>query len=119
MVHQGIEPLRIGLEAPDDADKAIGVATIKNQSICGSAGNRRVWEQYHHILNPHTLTSPTHIKAVWTVADSALIADAMSTCLFFVDPEKLTPSFAFDYVILYEDNTVRASDTFPGKLFFA
>ncbi len=112
------EPIRVGLEHPDDTSLAIGIAEISNESICGSAGNRRTWGKFHHILDPHTLKSPRHIKAVWVIAKTALLADALTTCLFFVEPEPLQMEFNFEYVILYADNSVKQSDKFRGELFF-
>ena len=44
---------RIGLENPENAKQAVGLVEINNMSICGSAGNRRVWDKYHHIINPN------------------------------------------------------------------
>ena len=111
------EPIRVGLEHPGDTTKVIGVARILNQSICGSAGNRRSWEQFHHILDPHKLESPNHIAAVWVIAKTALIADALTTCLFFVEPYVLQTAFNFEYVILNADYSVKVSENFKGELF--
>ena len=55
----GPEVMRVGLEHPDHHDEVIGVATLGNQSLCGSAGNRRAWEGFNHIINPNTQSSPT------------------------------------------------------------
>lgn len=111
-------PLRIGLEHPDNPKKAIGVAELTNGSLCGSAGNRRKWQGFHHIINPHTLTSPNHIKAVWVIAESGLLADGLTTCLFFAKPETLQTYFDFKYVILNEDLTLTKSNDFPGEFFY-
>ena len=74
----------IGLEHPGNYEQLVGVAHIANQSICGSAGNRRAWGAYHHIINPKNQSSPNHVRATWVIADSTLIADGLSTALFFV-----------------------------------
>lgn len=110
---------RVALEDPCDTTKAIGVVQIGRESICGSAGNRRVWESFHHIINPFTLTSPNHISAVWVIANSALLADALTTCLFFTEPEILAKEFDFQYVILRADYSVDVSKNFKGELFVA
>jgi FAD:protein FMN transferase len=109
--------LRIGLEDPRDTSRVIGVAEIKNQSICGSAGNRRKWGDFHHIINPKTLTSPSEILAVWVISRKGLLADALATCLFFIPPEKLLSYYEFEYVILNADSSVTKSKTFSGELF--
>ena len=110
-------PIRVALEHPKDTESAIGVAHILNESICGSSGNRRVWGKYHHILNPHTQESPRHIAAVWMIAKTALIADALTTALYFVEPEKLETEFLFEYLVMFKDATVNKSNGFNAELF--
>jgi thiamine biosynthesis lipoprotein len=107
----------VGLEHPDDPTLAIGVANVKNRSICGSSGSRRKWDRFHHTINPHTLTSPTEIKAVWTIADTCMLADILSTALFLDPQPDLYKDFNFEYVLLYKDNTAEKSKDFPGELF--
>lgn len=109
--------LRIGLEHPQDFSKVIGIATIENQSLCGSAGNRRAWGEFHHIINPHTLSSPRNILATWTVAKTTLLADAMATCLFFTPPEKLLKYYSFDYLVMSANGSVKSSSSFPAEIF--
>lgn len=115
--HPANKLLEVGLENPFDTTEVIGVATIANESICGSAGNRRAWKNFHHIIDPSTLASPRTIAAVWTIADSALLADALSTCLFFVSSATLAPHYDFEYVILYHDFSIEKSPYFPGTFF--
>lgn len=117
--HTKPEPLRVGLEDPNDSAQVVGVANILNNSICGSAGNRRTWADFHHIVDPHTLTSPRHILATWAIAPAGLLADALATALFFVPAATLTPHFQFEYVIMYANHTVERSSGFSGELFLA
>jgi len=119
MCHQDFaeKSLRVGLENPVDTSQVIGIASIANKSICGSAGNKRAWEKFHHILDPRTLTSPKHILAVWVVADTTLIADGLTTALMFVAPDVLQNEFDFEYAILHHDFSITASAGFPGEFF--
>lgn len=110
------EQLRIGLEHPDDTERVVGVATLTGQAIAGSAGNRRAWGEYHHIMNPYTLTSPTDLKAAWVAADSTLLADGLTTALFFVAPERLK-QFDFEYLLINNNNQYKHSPDFPAELF--
>jgi FAD:protein FMN transferase len=110
-------PLKIGLEHPDDFSKVIGIVEISNKSLCGSAGSRRKWANFNHIIDPFELSSPHHILATWVIADSTIIADALASCLFFVSSEVLLVHYKFDYVVLRADYTVEASPNFPGELF--
>lgn len=110
--------LQVGLENPNDQSEAIGVADVPPaHALCGSAGNRRTWGKYHHIMHPHELYSPRHIKAVWTIASSCMLADALSTCLFFVPPAQLAKQYTFEYAIVYQDDSLVYSPHFPGTFF--
>lgn len=113
------ENIRIGLENPYKTDEVIGAVLLSNQSICGSAGNRRNWGKYHHIMNPQTQTSPTNIVATWAITNSAREADALTTCLFLLPPSKLSQLPKCEYLILYANNTVTQSPGFAAELFFA
>jgi len=113
---EGDDALPVALEHPEDATQAIGVATLKNQSICASSGSRRAWGRYHHILDPRTLSSPRDVLAVWVVADTTMLADALATGLYFAPPEAFG-AYAFEYLILLPDHSVRHSPGFPADLF--
>ncbi len=116
LYHSGNAQMQIGLEHPTEPGQVIGVAELQNQALCGSAGNRRAWAGYHHILNPFTLHSPSDILAVWVVANSVLLADGLTTALFFAKPDILQ-SFMFSYVIVYADQSVVYSDDFSGEIY--
>ena len=111
------KPVRVGLENPFNVEEAIGVATISKGSICASSGSRRTWDKYHHIINPRTLKSPRNIVATWVITDEALLADALSTCLFLFPAIKLVPYFSFEYLILFSDKTFVQSSSFPAEIF--
>jgi thiamine biosynthesis lipoprotein len=111
------KPLQIGLEHPLDSSMAVGVAKIHNQSLCGSAGNRRAWGRYTHIISPNSLASPTDIAAVWVTADSGLVADGIATALFFVSAAKIRPAFRFEYAIIRSDMSLQHSVAFPAQFF--
>jgi len=114
---QGSQTLQVGLEHPTQAELAIGVASIANESICGSAGNRRTWGDYHHIIDPATLQSPRHIAAVWVIADSTLLADALTTALFFMSPQALAKRYTFKYALVRSDYSLEHSADFPANFF--
>lgn len=103
--------IRVGLEHPLDTSQIVGFTEIKKGSICASAGNRRRWKNFHHIINPITQKPVDNILATWVVSDSAIISDALTTMLFFVEPEVLVNRFRFDYLILYPDLSMRKSNS--------
>ena len=119
IVRQGSGSLRVGLEHPDAAGQVIGVANLAIGALCGSAGNRRTWGQYHHVIDPHKLASPRHIQALWVYAADGLTADALSTALFFVSPSRLADEFEFEYAIISQDMKLARSPGFPAEFFMA
>lgn len=109
--------LEVALENPHDPSIAIGTVTLGNASLCGSAGNRRAWGNYHHVIDPDSVTSPRHIAALWVRASTTLLADAMTTALYFVSPDMLRARYTFEYLILYSDNSIEQSEGFGAELF--
>ena len=106
--------IRIGLQDPHDSAKLIGTATIKDESICGSAITHRAWGQWHHIINPKTAQPVSDVIAVWVIAKRAMHADGLATALFFVHPDTLKHLAHFDYCIVYRDGTIHVSN--PKKI---
>ena len=113
------EPLRVGLENPNNFEQVIGVAEICNQSICGSSGSRRRWATFHHIMHPFALESVKNIIATWAIAPTALEADALASALFFVPGPFLRSEYNFEYIILYSNFSVEKSPGFNGEIFTA
>jgi len=111
------EPLRVGLENPNENKQVIGVIDINNKSIAASSGNRRKWSKYHHIIDPDTLNSPDAVLASWAIAKDAITADGLATCLFLVSPQKLEKYFDFEYFILRPDFTFEKSKNFSAELY--
>lgn len=110
------QPYRVGLEHPDNPQQVIGVAELQDSAIAGSAGNRRRWAGYHHIMDPTLLRSVESIIAVWVVAESGILADGLATALFFVPPARLM-QFTFEYLIINDRNQYKCSPGFPAELF--
>lgn len=108
---------QIALEHPRDASQAIGIASVKSGSICGSSIHLRAWGSHHHIINPNTGDSPMGIQAVWVYAKNALMADGISTALFFEDPDSLRQKFNFEYAIMKADDSLHYSTHFPATFF--
>ena len=119
ILHRDIlgQSLRVGLENPKDTSQVIGVIEIANKSLCGSAGNRRAWGNFHHIINPKTLSSPHDISAVWVLADDTISADILTSGLFFAEPAVLLKHYDFEYFILRPDNSFEKSAGFEVEVF--
>jgi thiamine biosynthesis lipoprotein len=112
-------PLEVGLENPFDTTEAIGVAHLSNYSLCASAGSKRAWGDFHHIINPLTLQSPDEVVATWVLADDTMTADGLATALFFTDARTLGEKFLFSYALLAKYGQLSCSPSFPVTLFEA
>ena len=96
----------------------MGVAVLGNGALCGSATNRRAWgEGLHHVVDPATGEPTTGVRATWVAADSAMVADGLSTALFFTEPAVLARDFAFSYVRMPSTAGIEYSNNFDGELF--
>lgn len=87
------KPLNIGIQHPrDDRNKVIAVLKIKNKSIVTSGDYERYFikdgVRYHHILDPQTGYPSRNATSVTVIADEAVLADAYSTALFLMQPDK-------------------------------
>jgi len=111
------DPQTIGLEDPSDQAKLIGTFQLENKSICASAGNRRAWGEWHHILDPKTSLPTRKVVATWAIADCAMHADGIASALFFTDPEKLVSLGDFSYVVMYENGQVYHTNSKQLTLF--
>lgn len=109
--------VRIGLEDPANSKDLIGVATVKNASICGSSINRRAWQTWHHVINPGSSRPTQDVIATWAIADTAMHADGLATALFFIDPQKLQDFWPFEYCIVYKDGTIKVGGGKSIELF--
>ncbi len=109
--------LVVGLEQPNDTSQVIGTIGLGNASLCGSAVNRRRWRGWHHIVDPNRGRPVEGVQATWVMAEQALVADGLSTALFFVPPERLLERFDFDYLVMADDGSVRFSPAFGKGLF--
>jgi thiamine biosynthesis lipoprotein len=111
--------LDVGLENPLDTTEAVGIVSIGNQSLCASAGSKRKWGNFHHIIDPDSLESPQDILATWVLADDTMTADGLATALFFTSAEELNKTFSFSYAVLGKDMGLVYSKDFPVTVFEA
>ena len=119
MRHRGLanQALQVGLEDPDNPGRVIGVAQLANASLCASASNRRRWGNFHHVIDPRTLTSPSEFVAVWVFADDTAMADALTTALNFSPLKELQSKFEFEAVLLNANGRTTVTAGAPVELF--
>jgi thiamine biosynthesis lipoprotein len=111
-------PVRVGLEHPYDASRAIGVVTVADRALCASAINRRAWgDGLHHVLDARTGAPVRAYAATWALAETAMRADALATALFFDGGPELAASWDADWVRMSTDGRVEWSPGFDGEVF--
>jgi thiamine biosynthesis lipoprotein len=112
--------VRIGLEHPYDATRAIGVVSVQDAALCASAVNRRAWgDGLHHVLDARTGVPVRTWAATWALAPEAMGADAIATALFFDGGPELAAAWGVDWVRMSTDGRVQRSPGCPAELFLA
>ena len=112
--------VRIGLEHPYDATKAIGVVELQGRALCASAINRRAWGSgLHHVLDARTGLPVRTWAATWALAPEAMVADAVATALFFDGGVEIATSWGVEWVRMSTDGRVQRSPGCPAELFLA
>jgi thiamine biosynthesis lipoprotein len=119
ILHRSNSELEVGLENPLNVAEAIGIVRLGNQSLCASAGSKRSWGSFHHIIDPDKLRSPQEIIATWVLADDTMTADGLATALFFTSPDDLMKQFKFSYAILNKDMSLTRAKDLPAIVFEA
>jgi len=118
LLHRGSEPVRIALEHPGDASKAIGIYTLQNEALCASASNRRAWGAgLHHIIDAISGEPTSNVVASWAMTPTALEADGLATALFFAGAGTFTSDFTFHYVRMFANGSLEYSRDLQGEIF--
>lgn len=112
--------VRIGLEHPYDATKAIGVAEVRDAALCASAVNRRAWgDGLHHVLDARTGIPVRTWAATWAIGADAMHADAVATALFFDGGPALAAQWGVEWVRMSTAGHAERSPGCPVELFTA
>jgi len=115
---RGPIPIRVALEHPYNPAQAIGVVELAGRALCASAANRRAWgDGLHHVLDGTTGQPVRTAVATWALADTAMLADALATALFFVPGATLQEEFDFSWLTVFSDGSAAYSAAFEGTLF--
>lgn len=110
------EPISCGLEDPNDPKKIIGCLQITGGALCASAINRRRWRDRNHYIDPHDTSSPTAVLASFVYAETAVLADGLSSALFFMAPEALF-AYDFEYCVVNHEMRMKKSAGFTADFF--
>ncbi|MFF1880966.1 FAD:protein FMN transferase [Pseudarthrobacter sp. NPDC058196] len=118
LLARGEDPVSVALEHPYNPAQAIGVVELAGRALCASAANRRAWgDGLHHVLDGTTGQPVRTAVATWALADTAMLADALATALFFVPGGTLQEEFEFSWLTVFSDGSAAYSAAFEGTLF--
>lgn len=122
MRRSGTGTIRVGLEHPLDASRAIGVVELGTGAVCASALNRRAWGPgLHHVLDATTGLPVNRVLATWVMADDAMTADGLATALFFAsstaDALAWGESFGTQWVRMLDTGVLETSRDYLGEVF--
>lgn len=85
-------PWLIGIQDPRNKDKIIGTLRVSNTAIATSGDYERFFIKdgirYHHIMDPSTGFPANKSIAVTIIIKDPTFADALSTAVFIMGPEK-------------------------------
>ena len=86
------EPFTIGIQHPRIKDRLIAKLKIRNGAIATSGDYERFFMKdgvrYHHIIDPKTGFPADKTQSVTIVSQDPTLADALSTAIFVMGPEK-------------------------------
>ena len=122
---RGDRPWRLGIRDPrGPADRSFATLDLSNGTFSTSGDYERFFlnngVRYHHILDPDLGEPARGCRSVTIVADKAVLADALSTGVFILGPEKGMALIErlpdVEGVIVAADNRVLVSSGLKGKL---
>ncbi len=119
------EDFTVGVENPaaESPDAYVDRITLDGCAVATSGSYQRFYEyggvRYHHIIDKDTLFPENEYLSVTVVAESAALADALSTALFNMTPEagkRFVESHGdIEALWVLADGEVRKSEGFPSK----
>jgi len=117
-------PFTIGIQHPREK-RLLAEAFVYNGAIATSGDYERFFikdgVRYHHILDPRTGFPARGAQGVTLIAKDPTVADALSTAVFVMGPEKgmalIEGLEGVEGVIVGEDGSVRVSSGFEGKIY--
>lgn len=120
-------PWRIALRDPQQEDQQLLILELSDQALSTSGGYERFFEEngvtYHHILDPETgYPAQSGLLSVTIVAKNGAMADAWSTALYVLGPERALELWRarddFECVLCCSDGTVLVTEGLEDALTF-
>ena len=118
-------PFVIGIKHPRQEGGLLGEVYVKRGAVATSGDYERFFVEagvrYHHILDPGTGFPARATRSVTVIAEDPTLADALSTAVFVMGPEKglalIEAIEGAEAVVVDSEGRVHASRGFDGKVF--
>ena len=121
------DPWRIGIRDPEGEDYA-AVVEVTDQAVVTSGAYERYFEQdgvrYGHIIDPSTgYPADSGLASVTIVSPSGTLADALSTALFVMGPDRAAEYWRgrddFDFILIGKDGSITISEGIEDSFSFS
>lgn len=114
------QPWVAGIQHPRKPDAYLSLAALDGRCLSTSGDYATTFNDdftMHHIFDPATGGSPQSLASVTVVAPAGIDADALSTAVFVLGPQKgrqlVDVAPGADALLVCKDGTVIATDNFP------
>jgi thiamine biosynthesis lipoprotein len=123
-LHDG-RPWRVGIRDPrGPVDRSFAALDLSEGAVSTSGDYERFFvhggRRYHHILNPATGEPARGARSVTIVANTSILADALSTGVFVMGPSRglalVERLPGVEGVIVSDQNVVSVSSGLKGRL---
>jgi FAD:protein FMN transferase len=113
-------PWTIAIRDPRNADAVVALLPLQDVAVSTSGDYERCFERdgvrHHHLLDPRTGRSPSHIRSVTIVAPDGLTAEALGKAVFVLGVERglrlVEQQDGVDAVVIDGDGRLHASRGF-------
>ena len=118
---------RVAIADPEDQEQYVGGVAVSDKAVITSGGYQRYFdkdgERYFHIIDlSDGFPARNGLTSVTIVSDDGTLADALSTSLFIMGPDKAAEYWKkntedFDAVLVENDGTVLVTDGLKDSYF--
>lgn len=85
-------PWAIGIRDPRRQGEVVAMLPLEDTALSTSGDYERFFEsdgvRFHHVIDPRTGKSPSHVQSVTVIAPDGLTTEAFSKCVFVMGVEK-------------------------------
>jgi thiamine biosynthesis lipoprotein len=117
---EGGEPWRVGIQHPRQDEAYLALLDLDGRSLATSGDYATAFSadrSLNHIFDPATGRSPPHFSSVTVAAPSGMEADALSTAIFVLGPERgldlVRRSPGTDALLVLKDGRTLSTPGFP------